>query len=583
MNYEVTKTIRFRLEPVGDRAREVSDSFCVELCREAKPLKGLVSDLGGFSRTAREILFEQRRDGEEVLRRKLKVKRVWLRSALSRFYFDLPEDERMSKGKAIPSFPLNQFSFVRESIESWFVSWDSAIQMLADIAKKPEESQSRKREIAGIIMSIQSRRQFDFMRDLMVALCRVNDLSSVDDGVDEIRRLSLELEVEFLRQSTKYAPSFRGSGLRIAKGTFNFFTLNKSPKELDEAKKAKEREFDEPVDEHLFEGKHRENGRVVSTFRCDDAWFRTIGYTGSFHGIPIGTAHEELKNWKAKQKNGFLEATDVFLKSVRERGYEWSDYNRFKDEWRETQEKFPLFASSSDDSLRFLRNSWEKDMLVAEKNKQSDAKQKRIIQERIKKKKQDRSVFFDCFQETLKTKRYFEFCEFFKWVSIKYGKIRAEILGIESERRESQLLRYWCFFVERDSRRFIVFVPRSGSENRPCAKSAKDFLEKAPKETGREPSVSLSFFQSLTFRALWKLCFKKTENTFFPPVREELIRKFRMDERDFEQWVAKGLQMKLRAGFYQDVLETHSARRGIGISSESLDCFVGNEYNTEKE
>ena len=279
MKYEITKTIRFQLEPVGNRAREASDSFCVELCREAKPLERLVSDLEGFSRMARDILFEQRRDGEEVLRRKLKVKRGWLRSALSRFYFDLPEEERMSKGKAIPSFLLNQFSFVRESIESWFVLWDSAIQMLADIAQKPKENQFRKREIAGIIMNIQSRRQFDFMRDLMVALCRMNDLSGVDDWVDEIRRLSLELEVEFLRQSTKYAPSFRGSGLRIAKGTFNFFTLNKSPKELDETKKAKEKEFDRPLERRLFERTHRESSRTVVDFVCTDHWFRGIGYT----------------------------------------------------------------------------------------------------------------------------------------------------------------------------------------------------------------------------------------------------------------------------------------------------------------
>ncbi len=175
---------------------------------------------------------------------------------------------------------------------------------------------------------------------------------------------------------------------------------------------------------------------------------------------------------------------------------------------------------------------------------------------------------------------YVKFCNVYREVALKAGQLKARIKGIEKEKIESQRLKYWSVIIEENKKQYVAFIPKSND----YAKKAYENYSKIYTNDNSINTCQLHYFESLTHRALEKLCFSGVQertNTFQPEIKKEL------SIEKFPNYYEKGYFIKgeyffndKKTGikdeskliqFYKDVLNTQYAKSALkGIPWEQL-------------
>lgn len=570
--YAVTKSIRFKLK----RLRLAEEFGAKAHVREAtgEEIRSLVERLRKIKADCTDIFFAKIRYGthDESERKpvegvdfysQFEIRYGWLRNYTKADFYDWKERKTISEERSENQpkrYTLSDVDYLSQEFVRWVNEWDTLCEQLEGFLNQPDDKLKRRNEYAFVLRSLQKRTVFEFIREFVGAIHATND-PKTDDAV--VRLLSDIRETETLLAECEaiFLPS-QSVGLRIAKATFNYYTLNKTPKMYDE-EILRERQI---------------LNRSISTFRYKDGTsrYRALASILPDHSImnqSLDQAYEIIKKWKSEQKNGFLEA-------AQKKTLTYTDYIA----------KFPLFEAKEEDFNVFLDRTEEIETLATRRNIETNLELKREMSERLKELKKVRSHFFKSPDhldakkpQIIETPNYSELCELYKQIAMERGRSLNRIRSAEREREESQRLQYLSLILEEDGRHYLVLIPRGSGENH---KHAKEYIGRMPRTS--EAGVTLYHFESLTLRALWKLCFKGERNTFFPKVAEELA----LDRKKSEETMIRGKKHLLQANFYQDVLKTRVARSAIGgvvdfgglsaVLERSYECLEDFESDLER-
>ena len=99
------------------------------------------------------------------------------------------------------------------------------------------------------------------------------------------------------------------------------------------------------------------------------------------------------------------------------------------------------------------------------------------------------------------------FCEAYRIIAQKRGNILSQIKGVEREKIEAEQTQFWSFIYVDGDKKQLWLVPKEKRQD------AKKFIDDSNKQSQENGNKYLCCFESLTMRALYKLCFAE-ESTF---------------------------------------------------------------------
>lgn len=249
--------------------------------------------------------------------------------------------------------------------------------------------------------------------------------------------------------------------------------------------------------------------------------------------LPLGELKEKMKQFKAQQKSAF---------------YEFVSRNKSHE------------ALKKDENLKLLNDIKEENF-----NKFSNEA------DRQKRGKHFQSSF----------KNYENFSKLYKKVAIHLGRIKAEIRALEREQVDAEKLQSWAIIGEHELQKYLVLIPRDAQSNLSKAKKYINDLKDTPGETWK-----FSTFESLTLRALDKLCFGFDKNTFMASDSSVCIELKSKYSQYFEAEKLKRKDQFSEDGkelikFYQMVLSLDATKTVLAINNfDGLSEVLQKEYES---
>ena len=328
------------------------------------------------------------------------------------------------------------------------------------------------------------------------------------------------VEAQLQAALAEYAPS-QGAGVVVAAASLNYYTVNKKPKayydnKIDKVKKRRDK-FADP--------------------------------------------YETMKKKKALQKSRLVELMQgehLNLEQI-QKDNELSLFHRDEDRdclvevYRLTEEIRNLTAKLNEHQSR---HGAGKDHY-------------RSLKGELQKAKQERGFYFIKKTQGKRHSNYLQgwwnYCEDYRRKAMDFGKVKAQLRGLEKEQQESQQFRYWAVFLRRKERLSLCFIPVGKRQE------ARDFLEEmAGTGVGSVDSeVKLYRFHSITQRALHKLCFAESSSfaAHLPPDLQRLLSETNQASNDPEK-IKPGQKTKARLEleFFKALLKDSSATDSLELS-----------------
>ena len=182
-------------------------------------------------------------------------------------------------------------------------------------------------------------------------------------------------------------------------------------------------------------------------------------------------------------------------------------------------------------------------------------------------------------------KNWWRLIESFKRISLEYGRLKAQVKGVERERIEAENNKYWVLFLEEKDDKFVLLVHKDDMN---MVKSELRELE--INKSGSDSNIWV--LESLTKRALHKLCFAE-ESTFASEMKEEDLNLYRElqnvkkatdDKDELEKRKRRNyderLKSELMLPFLKNVLRSNYAKRRLDLKHFDLTkVFETNNLN----
>ena len=578
--YEFKKTISFKI--VKEHVNKEDTSFQLPEALSKDDLKRKISIFIEKMETVSEnvkllFFFDKETESQEKkyanisFTRNLEIKYPWLKEYTKRKFHDFLKEKEENNSKPKKKYVLGDVSYLACVFKERINDWLDIINRLKELNKAPLENQRRKREFAVCFKQLRKRSNLEFMREFVKAIHNSNKTSyqnydmeiNVDERLESLDKQIGEIEKELKSLFNALLPA-ETLGLELLRATFNYHTLNKTPNEYGDDIEQEIEALDKQIPQYLF--KRIDYYSKKTLFDCSENWFKEICFSKN-QNWTLNTAYKEIKKWKAEKKKEFMEAIDKI-----------KDVNEFTDEKHGEMEKdHPLFKSDKEQMKLFIERSISIEELSTIKNKIKDKKNltekeheilsksdlkknSNEIQEKIVEIKKIRGSFFNFTKGKIEiiTKNYYELCELFKRIAQKKGKILAKKKALDYEKIDAELLTHWAFILEEDKKHSLVLVPRSQGDGRSIS-CAKKFIDEQNNKTGDK---ILCLFQSLTLRALEKLCFKEHDNTFRREIKKEL-KNYPKFKRELYEKISETDGDKRLISFYQKVLGTNHAKREV--------------------
>ena len=181
------------------------------------------------------------KESEQEIRLKssLEIKTRFLKQHIKEHYYQWGSSDRSERVHKI-----HTIRYLRDALKECLDRWAQLIKQLHELLNRPEERQARHAEFALIILGFKKRQNFNFIADF-VGL-------SQDKSSDELHK-TLELLIGELKASLDqceqlYLPS-QTSGVAIARASFNYYTINKKPRDYPKEISNKRDELDQKMED----------------------------------------------------------------------------------------------------------------------------------------------------------------------------------------------------------------------------------------------------------------------------------------------------------------------------------------------
>ena len=543
--YQITKTIRFKLEPEGKIENHFKNNI------KEKDLSLLIKQIEELQNKLKKLLHKGKKedgniiknsDGSTAWKCNIEIKYTWMRNYLkARFY----ENLKNTKSK---HYKLIDLKYVQEEFDNrWFPETAEILNGLKDFQKRVQyDTYEKKRDTqaALILNQFSKRTNFEFIKMFIYSLCNTNN-PKTDSFIEKLKEDIKALEIELNKQKENFLPS-QSKGVQFAIGSFNYYTIGKTPKLLEEELKKEKEKLNKKIYCKTFYFNKKDHQKY-QVYKLNDKDFvfikkqknqyykliQTLKIEENLKYLSLDEVYKFLKNWKAEQKQNFIEAIKA------------NDDNKAK--------SIELFKST-DDHYETVKKA----ILYIQKNG------KKNVSDEIKKQIRD---FFDTFVDNPQTPNYKKLCELFRDIAKDRGNIVAKIFAIEKDKNIAEQLYYWCVIIEKEKYKYLYMIPHDDNDN---LKKAKEYIEKLKSDNTSQ--TKLHYFNSLTLRALRKLCFKTKDNTFRGLIPNTV--RFPKYEQEWKEEPEKIID------FYQQVLKNQKTINLDFYNYNDVSKLMENKFDT---
>ena len=622
--YEITKTIRFELKPQNDLAKNLKN-----ILEENKEIDiiNFLDQLKDIQKFFLDIfILNSKEDNSEYLNLKFvknrEIKYSWLRSYLKSDFYDWRE----KAGKNEKEYKLSEVNFLEREFLRWLNEWQELIDKLEYFIHRNEHEQKRRSEIAFIIRHFLKRQNFEFIREFVKSIKDLQGADGIesDEKLQSLHDLLKNAQNNLKACEQEYLPS-QSSGIILHKASLNYYILNKTPKEYRDLREEKERELETVYElenselEKLIECKFKNVEKFTNSKGKKENKFGEDFSKREIKNMSLNDLYKNIKNWKALEKSKFnesvriggyvefyeekkvIESQNIKNISIEEAkgetfngfgalgdflGVERTERITHKQDYimlgEYIKKYFPIFESQEKDVKEFLQLSNEVKDLGEKKNellqiKRLKEKDKAVfeITNKIDRKRKEMGKFFNSPvpKKVIRTKNYEDICECYKGIAIKRGKIIAEIKSLENEEVQSQLLDHWAVILKEDKKHLVAMIPRGKH------KKAHDFINSNFDKENVDGEVVVYHFKSLTLRALEKLCFKESDDSFKRDV-------LKTDSRiRFSQYKEEWRKQEWKIiKFYKEILKSNYAKKYLDlVDFGGLENFLKTEFDNLEE
>lgn len=525
--YKITKSIRFKLLPdkiegIRTQINNLQNSTSED---SQNNLLKLIQRGQELPNLFNEYIWH---NNNHKIKSNITVHYRWLRLFTKDLFYNWKKEDTEKKIK------ISDVDYLSRVFEDFLNEWRSTIERINTDCNRPKESKTRNAEIALSIKKIGTRQMFPFIKSF---IDNSNDKNS-EETKSKLAALLSEFEALLKICEQNYLPS-QSSGIVIAKASFNYYTVNKKQKDFEAEIVALEEQLN---------AKHNEKNY--------DRLFRELNLS-DLQELSLIELYSKIKNYKSTQKSKFLESVSNGLA------------------FAELKSKFPLFQAESKKYAEFLEATSKITQKSTAKSLLSkDNPEAQKLQIEITKLKRSRGKYFK-----KEFGKYNDLCQLYKDLAVKKGKLKAQIKGIENERIDSQRLQCWALMLEDNLKHSLILIPKD--------KANKIYKKiRALKADSASSGSSLYFFESMTYRALRKLCFGINGNTFLPEIKKELPQ---YDQREFGEFCFHKSnddneidEPKLIA-FYQSVLKTDHVKNNLALPQSVFDEVAVQTFETRQD
>ena len=530
--YSYTKGLRFSLKhrrgslPEPDTAAKPD---LAKLCEAGRHLAEALERFIYLPESENSETLARDRQGEYRPSRDVRINKTWLKQFFKVDFYD----QRQARYQR--THELHQFPYALQGIVRWRAKWRDNLDKLEEADKSALHEQTRRSDIASLLLQLGRRDLFPLIREFAAYANHKNKDNPLPDCVKAV-------EAQLQAALAEYAPA-QGAGVVVAAASLNYYTVNKKPKEY----------YGDKI------------GKVEK--RCDE----------------LAKSYEEMKENKAKQKSRLLQlmlGKRLILEQIQDDKdlclfHNAQDRASLEEVYRLTREIRDLTAKLNEHQSRHSAGT---DHYRTLKGKLQSAKQERGFYFIKKTRGKRHSNYLG---------KWWNYCEDYRKKAMQFGKVKAQLRGLEKERQESQQLRYWAVFLSRKEQLFLCCIPLHK-----CREAWK-FLEKMA-NSGAAPvdsEVKLYRFHSITQRALHKLCFAESSSfaaDLSPDLRRLLseANKASNDPEQIERQRRKNRSQKTKAQleleFFKSLLKDSSATRNLELSrfdfSEALGAKRADDF-----
>ena len=530
--YSYTKGLRFSLKhhrgnlPKPDPATKPD---LAKLCEAGRHIAEALERFIYLPESKNAETLPRDRQGEYKPSRDVRINKTWLKQFFKSDFYDQRQARRQR------THELHQFDYALQGIADWRAGWRNILNELQQADKSALHDQTRRSDIASLLLQLGRRDQFPLIRGFAAHARHKNKANRLPDHAEAV-------EKQLQAALAEYAPS-QGAGVEVAAASLNYYTVNKKPKEYydDKISKVKKRR-DELVD-----------------------------------------SYEKIKENKAQQKSWLLElmlGERLNLEQIQE------------------DEELSLFHRDEDrDCLEEVyRLTREISRLTKELNEHQSRHSAgtthyRQLKGQLQNAKKERGFYFIKKTRGKHHNNYlrdwWSYCENYKKKAMEFGKLKAQLRGLEKEQQESQQLRYWAVFLRRKERFSLCCIPLDKRQE------ARDFLEEMANTNAgpADSEVKLYRFHSITQRALHKLCFAES-SSFAADLPRDLqdllsaVNKASNDPEQIKRQRRKDPDQKTKAEleleFFQALLKDSNATDSLELShfdfSEALEAKTLDDF-----
>ena len=217
--YQITKTIRFKLEAVNQKAKDLR----LTQVSTKKDLEQLIQSLEEIEHDFKKIFYRKDDSGKEVFDSIFKIKYSWMRTYLKNEFYN------QHNGSKTKDYSLKDLRYVFEEIDQrWLEEWKDIIKKLKEYKDAKEESYFRKSQIGLTIERLSRRSNFEFIKEFSEAIVATQK-NEIDDTITSFKHKLIVLGKLITEYQRNYLPS-QTNGITVAGGSLNYYTINKTSK-----------------------------------------------------------------------------------------------------------------------------------------------------------------------------------------------------------------------------------------------------------------------------------------------------------------------------------------------------------------
>lgn len=446
--YSYTKGLRFSLKHRQGSLPEPDTAAKPDLAKLCEAGRHLAEELEKFiyqPQAENPEALARDRQGEYKPSRDVRINKTWLKQFFKSDFYDQRQARRQR------THELHQFDYALQGIARWRKEWCENLDKLEAADKAALHEQTRHSDIASLLLQLGRRDQFPLIREFAAHARHKNKANPLPIYVKAV-------EAQLQTALAEYAPS-QGAGVVVAAASLNYYTVSKKPKEYYDDKIGKVKKQYErlaPDCDRMKANKAQQKSRLLELM---------LGERLNLEQIQDD---KELSLFHNAQDRGCLEEVYRLTREIRDLTAKLNEHQSRH--------------SAGTDHYRTL------------KGKLQSAKKERGFYFIKKTRGKHHNNYLQ---------GWWNYCENYKKKAMEFGKVKAQLRGLEKEQQESQQFRYWAVFLRRKEQLSLCCIPLHK-----CREAWK-FLEKMA-NAGAVPvdsEVKLYRFHSITQRALHKLCF----------------------------------------------------------------------------